>query len=623
MGRLETLEDLGATVRLSCAHESATLIQRMDIENYALLGDTQTAALVGRDGSVDWLCLPRFDSGACFAALVGDRSNGRWQIAPTDPAARSTRRYRPGTLVLETTFNTSSGTVRVVDAMPIRGEAPDIVRIVEGVSGRVAMSMDLVLRFDYGRTVPWVRRTSTGLTAIAGPDAVEVRTPIELRGEELATVASFEVAAGDRVPFVLTWHPSHRDAPTAIDPHQAIEDTTQWWTQWSQGCQSRDAGLVLRSLVTLKALTYRPTGGLIAAPTTSLPEDLGGVRNWDYRYCWLRDATFSLYALMLGGYDAEAVAWRDWLLRAAAGAPEQLQIMYGVAGERRLPEMELDWLSGYEGSVPVRIGNAASSQFQLDVYGEVMDSLHQARRAGIGEDDNAWSLQVALMESLEGRWQEPDEGIWEVRGPRRHFTHSKVMAWVAADRAVQAVERFGLDGPAARWKALRRQIHDEVCDQGFDASRSTFTQAYDRPGLDASLLLIPLVGFLPPGDPRMVGTVSAIERELCDDGLVRRYGGDSRGEVDGLTGGEGAFLPCSFWLADNLLLQGRHEEGRALFERLSGLANDVGLLSEEYDVVRRRLVGNFPQAFTHVALVNTAHNLGAGPHPAEDRGAPG
>jgi GH15 family glucan-1,4-alpha-glucosidase len=503
--------------------------------------------------------------------------------------------------------------------MPIRGQAPDIVRVVEGVRGRVPMVMELVLRFDYGSTIPWVRRVDGALRAVAGPDAVELRTPVHTRGEDLTTIASFEVEAGDRIPFVLTWHRSHEPPPIAVDAFRAVDDTVAWWEAWSDGCSSVERDLVLRSLITLKALTYAPTGGLIASPTTSLPEDIGGVRNWDYRYCWLRDATFSLYALMLAGYRTEALAWRDWLLRVAAGAPEQLQILYGVAGERLLPEVEVGWLPGYEGSAPVRIGNAASQQLQLDVYGEVMDCLHQARRGGVEPDGDAWSFQLALMETLEGRWQEPDEGIWEVRGPRRHFTHSKVMAWVAADRAVKAVEQFGNEGPVDRWRALRKAIHDEVCARGFDAARNTFTQSYGEPELDASLLLVALVGFLPATDPRVVGTVAAIEAELCDGGFVRRYGGDSLGHVDGLPGDEGAFLPCSFWLADNLLLQGRVEEGRAMFERLTGLANDVGLLAEEYDPVRKRLVGNFPQAFTHVALVNTAHNLGAGPRPAEHR----
>ena len=594
----------------------------MKIEDYALIGDTQTAGLVGLDGSIDWLCLPRFDSGACFASLLGTRENGRWRLAPQDEAATVTRRYRRNTLVLETTFTTTTGTVRVVDCMPIRGRTPDVVRMVEGVSGRVPMSMDLVIRFDYGASVPWVRRTDHALQAIAGPDAVELRTPVDTKGEGLATTASFSVAATDRIPFVLTWHSSHEPAPAPVDAMQAIEGTSEWWRDWSSRCQTGGEydELVVRSLITLKALTYAPTGGLIAAATTSLPEHIGGVRNWDYRYCWLRDATFSLYALMLGGYDEEAAAWRDWLLRAAAGAPDQMQIMYGASGERRLPEIVVDWLPGYERSAPVRVGNAASGQFQLDVYGEVMDCLHQARRAGIEGDVDAWDFQLALMDSLESRWREPDEGIWEVRGPRRQFTHSKVMAWVAADRAVKAVEAFDNDGPVDRWRRLRKEIHNEVCREGYDAGRNAFTQTYGSPELDASLLMIPLVGFLPATDPRMLGTIAAIQDELCERGFVRRYAGRSLGVVDGLPGGEGTFLPCSFWLADNLVLAGRDAEGRRLFERLVDVTNDVGLLSEEYDTVAERLVGNYPQAFTHVALVNTAHNLGRGPSPAVERG---
>jgi GH15 family glucan-1,4-alpha-glucosidase len=594
----------------------------LKLEDYALIGDTQTAALVSIEGSIDWLCLPRFDSGACFAALLGDQSNGSWRIAPVgSEPARTSRSYRPGTLVLETEFVTDEGTVRVIDCMPVRGEAPDVVRIVEGVSGRVRMRMDLVIRFDYGRSVPWVRTTGHMLRAIAGPDALYLRTPVATRGEGLTTVAEFTVAAGERVPFVLTWHPSHLSSARAIDAERALADTEAWWTLWCGQCTTfgghRD--VVVRSLITLKALTYAPTGGLVAAPTTSLPEEIGGVRNWDYRYCWLRDATFSLYSLMVGGYEAEALAWRDWLLRAVAGAPEQLQIMYGAAGERRLPELVLDWLPGYEGSAPVRIGNAASNQFQLDVYGEVMDCLHQARRSGIADNPSAWALQTALMDFLEGHWRDPDEGIWEVRGPRRDFTHSKVMAWVAADRAVKAIEQFGQSGPAESWRRLRSEIHAEVCDKGYDATRNTFTQSFGRGELDASLLLVPLVGFLPATDDRVVGTVAAIERHLLADGFVLRYGGDSRGEIDGLPGGEGAFLPCTFWLADNFVLQGRLAEGQALFDRLAALANDVGLLSEEYDPIRKRLVGNFPQALTHVALVNTAHNLASASGPARSR----
>lgn len=593
----------------------------MRLEEYAIIGDSQTAALVSSSGSIDWLCLPRFDSGACFAALLGDERHGHWLVAPAGVKLRGSRVYRPGSLILETVFETEDGAVRVIDCMPVRDGAPNVVRIVEGLTGRVPMRMELILRFDYGASVPWVRRIDGALNAVAGPDAVELRTPIETQGEGLSTVADFVVAAGERVPFVLTWHPSHLAPPAGIDAEDAVAQTEHWWRTWSARCTSGGEfhDVVVRSLITLKALTYEPTGGLIAAPTTSLPEDLGGVRNWDYRYCWLRDATFSLYALMLGGFEDEATAFRDWLLRAAAGAPEQLQIMYGASGERRLPEFELSWLPGYEASKPVRVGNAASQQFQLDVYGEVMDCLHQARRSGVPEDPSAWALQVALMEFLEVHWREPDEGIWEVRGPRRQFTHSKVMAWVAFDRAVRAVEQFGLAGPVERWRQLRSEVHTEVCDLGYDRDQHTFVQSYGRPELDASLLMLPLVGFLPANDERIRGTVAAIERDLYIDGFVRRYTGVSLGEVDGIPGGEGAFLPCSFWLADNYVLQGRIAEGRALFDRLVALANDVGLLAEEYDPVARRLLGNFPQAFTHVALINTAHNLTLFAGPAQAR----
>ncbi|MCA1587773.1 MAG: glycoside hydrolase family 15 protein [Chloroflexi bacterium] len=592
------------------------------IEDYAIIGDTQTAGLVHRNGSIDWLCLPRFDSGACFAQLLGSADHGYWSIAPTRPATSTRRRYRPGTLVLETEHDTDAGTVRVTDCMPVRGDAPDLVRLVGGLAGTVRMRMELVIRFDYGSAVPWVRKTPGGLQAIAGPDSLELRTPLLTHGEGLSTVAEFDIVAGEQVPFVLTWHPSHTPPPPPVDAERAVEDTASWWRSWSQQCTTtgRHRNIVQRSLITLKALTHAPTGGIVAAATTSLPEELGGARNWDYRYCWLRDATFTLYALLLGGYEAEAAAWRDWLLRAAAGAPAQLQIMYGPAGERRLPEVQLDWLPGFEGSAPVRVGNAASRQFQLDVYGEVMDSLHQARRAGVEPDPEAWQLQKALMDFLEGHWRHPDEGIWEVRGPRRNFTHSKVMAWVAADRAVKAVEGHCLDGPATRWRQLRDDIRDDVHAHGFDADRNTFTQSYGRSELDASLLMLPLVGFCNANDPRMVGTVAAIEQDLVEDGLVRRYGNDSLGAVDGLPGREGAFLPCSFWLADNYCLQGRLADASRLFERLVGVANDVGLLAEEYDTARGRLVGNFPQAFTHVALVNTAHNLDRSRGPARARG---
>lgn len=579
------------------------------IEDYALIGDTHTAALVGRDGSLDWLCLPRFDAGACFASLLGDRRNGRWLIAPTGAVRSTTRRYRPGTLVLETEVTTDTGTVRIIDCMPPGESTPNVVRVVEGVRGSVELQLDLVIRFDYGRSVPWVRTQAGMLLAVAGPDALELRTPVALHGADLATHATFTVAAGQQVPFVLTWHPSHTPPPPAIDALAEVARAEAWWRAWSDRCTYtgpyREA--VVGSLITLKALTYAPTGGIVAAATTSLPEQIGGVRNWDYRFCWLRDATFTLYALMLGGYLEEAQAWRDWLLRAVAGSPSQLQILYGVAGERRNPELELPWLPGYENSRPVRIGNGAVDQLQLDVYGEVCDALYHARKAGIDDEKFAWSVQAQLLEFLEGAWREPDEGIWEVRGPRRPFVHSKVMAWVAFDRAVKTIERFGNAGPADRWRAIRDEIHAEICASGFDPSLGAFTQFYGSGTLDASVLLAPLVGFLPASDPRIVGTVAAIERELVVDGFVRRYH-TSLGH-DGLPAGEGAFLACSFWLADNYALAGRTSDARALFERLLAIRNDVGLLAEEYDPIARRQLGNFPQAFSHVGLVNTAFNL--------------
>jgi GH15 family glucan-1,4-alpha-glucosidase len=589
------------------------------IEEYALVGDTHTAALIGCDGSVDWLCLPRFDSGACFAALLGDERHGRWLLAPAARVRRVSRRYRPGTLVLETVFETEDGAVRIVDCMPPRHKHPNLVRIVEGLAGRVAMRMQLVVRFEYGSIVPWVSHRRGLLSAVAGPDALTLRSPIKMRGENLTTVAEFVLGVGDSVPFVLTWHASYERAPRAIDPSRAVAETEAWWREWSSRCsyagEWRDA--VERSLIVLKALTYAPTGGIVAAPTTSLPEQLGGVRNWDYRYCWVRDATFALYALMTAGYTEEARAWRDWLVRAVAGEPRQMQIMYGVTGERRLTELELGWLPGYEGSAPVRIGNGAALQYQLDVYGELMDSMHQARRAGIPSHPTAWHVQRVLLDFLESGWREPDEGIWEVRGRRRDFTHSKVMAWVGLDRAVKAVERFGLEGPVDRWRALREEIHAEVCREGYDVERRTFTQSYGSSELDASLLMIPLVGFLPPSDPRVPGTVEAVQRELLRDGFVRRYSAST--EVDGLPAGEAAFLACTFWLADNLALLGRRREARRLFERILDLRNDLGLLSEEYDPAARRLVGNFPQALSHVGLVNTAYNLTTRRGPAEHR----
>jgi GH15 family glucan-1,4-alpha-glucosidase len=580
------------------------------IEDYAVIGDTRTAALVGKDGSIDWLCLPRFDSGACFAALLGDPSHGRWQIAPGAGAPWTVRRrYRDDTLVLETEFTTRDGVVRVVDCMPPDEDIPNLVRLVEGVEGRVAMRTELVIRFDYGWIVPWVRTADGVLRAIGGPDALTVCTPVRMHGENFRTVADFTVAAGERLPFVLGWHPSNAPPPPELDASGAVEAAERWWRKWA--AQATYEGpwreAVVRSLITLKALTYTPTGGIVAAATTSLPEWIGGVRNWDYRYGWLRDATFTLYALLVGGFKDEARAWRDWLLRAVAGAPSQLQIMYGVAGERRLPELTLDWLPGYEGSGPVRVGNAAVSQLQLDVYGEVIDSLYQARRIGISPDPLAWNVQRKLLEFLESGWREPDQGIWEVRGPHQHFTHSKVMAWVAFDRAVKAVESMGVGGPADRWRAIRHAIHEEVCTKGYDPRRRTFTQAYGSPALDASLLMIPLVGFLPPTDPRVAGTVAAIERELVREGFVLRY--LTQDVIDGLPPGEGVFLLCTFWLADAYALMGRRDEAQALFERLLSLRNDVGLLSEQYDPTARRLLGNFPQAFSHVGLINTACNL--------------
>jgi len=581
------------------------------IEDYALIGDLQAAALVERRGSIDWLCFPRFDSGACFAALLGSPDNGRWLLAPLDDATPE-RRYLHDTLVLETTWRSEHGVVRVFDFMPPRGKAPDVVRIVEGVEGTVRMRSELVIRFDYGNVVPWVRRVDKARLAVAGPDALCFRTPAPTRGENMRTISEFVVEEGERVPFVLTWYPSHEEIPADIEPEVALSETESFWREWSAVCAcdfpTEHREVVMRSLMVLKALTYGPTGGIVAAPTTSLPEQIGGVRNWDYRYCWLRDATLTLLALLQAGHVDEAEQWRRWLLRAVAGAPEDIQIMYGVAGERRLTEFEVPWLAGYEGSAPVRVGNAASEQLQLDVYGEVMDALYQARAHGLSDAREAWALQRTLLGSLESAWCEPDEGIWEVRGPRRHFVHSKVMAWVAFDRAVRSVEEQGLDGPVDRWRALREEIHEQVCERGFDAELGSFTQSYGSRELDASLLLIPLVGFLPADDARVRGTIEAVERRLTRDGLVLRYETSDTG-IDGLPPGEGVFLPCSFWLVDCYELLDRHEEAHALFERLMGLANDVGLLSEEYDAGEQRLLGNFPQAFTHLALVSSAFNV--------------
>jgi GH15 family glucan-1,4-alpha-glucosidase len=590
------------------------------LEDYALIGDCETVALVSRAGSIDWLCWPRFDSGACFAALLGTPEHGRWVVEAADPKSRSTRRYRPGTLILETAIETPEGAATVIDFMPLRGANSDIVRLVRGDRGRVAMRMELVLRFDYGRTVPWVNRLPDGtFRAIAGPDMVVMRTPVDLRGEDLKTVATFDVTAGTTIPLVLTHGPSHLAPPDSIDAEASLVATEKYWTDWTSRCQSQGewADAVVRSLITLKALTYTPTGGIVAAATTSLPEQLGGTRNWDYRFCWLRDATLTLLALMNAGYYDEAQAWRDWLLRAAAGSPWQLQIMYGLAGEHRLTEFEIPWLPGYEHSTPVRIGNAAHEQLQLDVYGEVLDTLHQARRGGLQTRDFDWAFQRAVLQHLEQVWERPDQGMWEIRGDPRHFTYSKVMAWVALDRGIRAVEETALEGPLDRWRDIRRRIHDEVCACGFDRELGSFVQSYGSKELDASLLLLPTTGFLPPTDPRVRGTIEAIERRLFVDGFVLRY--DTHSSTDGLPPGEGAFLACSFWLVDAMLLMGRNAEARELFERLLGLRNDVGLLAEEYDTRARRLVGNFPQAFSHIALVNSAHNLGRATKPAEQR----
>ncbi len=582
------------------------------IEDYALLADGETAALVSREGSVDWLCWPRFDSDACFAALLGNADHGRWLIAPAARGAHIRRRYRPGTLILETDFETADGCVRLIDFMPPRGAASDLVRIVVGRTGRVRMELELIIRLGYGAIVPWVTQSHgvpTRLSAVAGPDMVTLHSPVALRGEGPTTVAEFYVNAGEQISLVLTHSSSTAPPPGEIDAWQALRQTEQHWREWSSRCTYsgpyRDA--VLRSLITLKALIYEPTGAIVAAPTTSLPERIGGSRNWDYRYCWLRDATFTLLALMDAGYFEEARAWRDWLLRALAGSPQQAQILYGVGGERRLRESEVDWLPGYEQSRPVRIGNAAYGQRQLDIFGEVADAFHHARAGLLAPSDAGWAVQCALTRHVESIWQEPDEGIWEVRGPRQHFTYSKVMAWVALDRAIKSAERFGLPAPLSRWKRLRQTIHAQVCRFGFDAELGSFVQAYGSKQLDASLLLIPLVGFLPAQDSRIHGTVDAIGRKLRRDGLIVRY--HTSQTDDGLPPGEGAFLACSFWYVDNLMLVGREAQAREMFEQLLELQNDVGLLAEEYDPRERRQLGNFPQAFSHVALVDSAMNL--------------
>jgi GH15 family glucan-1,4-alpha-glucosidase len=590
------------------------------IEDYALIGDCETAALVSRHGSIDWLCWPRFDSDACFAALLGDENNGRWSMEPADVPFQCHRAYRENTLILETLFTTESGRVRLIDFMPPRGSASDVVRIVVGEAGRVRMRTDLTLRFGYGAIVPWVQRIDDGVwTAIAGPHMVVLRTRAPMHGENLHSVADFDINAGETLSFTLAYAPSHLAPPEAIDEHAALADTQAFWSEWATRCEyegpHRD--IVVRSLLTLRSLIYAPTGGIVAAPTTSLPERIGGERNWDYRFCWLRDATLTLLALMNSGCSAEAGAWRNWLVRAIAGSPSQMQIMYGVAGERRLTEWEVPWLDGYEASRPVRIGNDAHAQLQLDVYGEVMDALHQARKGGLARDETAWALQLALMRHLETVWNEPDFGMWEIRSEPRHFTYSKVMCWVAFDRAIKSMEHYALEGPLERWRQVRDEIHAQVCRHGFDVERNTFVQSYGAAALDASLLLLPSVGFLEATDPRILGTIAAIEKDLLRDGFVLRY--DTVESDDGLPPGEGAFLPCSFWLADAYAMCGRLDDARALFDRLIALANEVGLLAEEFDAGSKRQVGNFPQAFSHVALVGTAYNLARHAKPAEQR----
>ncbi|GLH78290.1 glucoamylase [Bradyrhizobium sp. SSBR45G] len=582
------------------------------IEDYALIGDCETAALVSRTGSIDWLCWPAFDSDACFAALLGDHNNGRWLIAPRDAASAVTRRYRGDTLILETRFETATGTVELMDFMPPRGSASDVVRLVRGVSGRVAMRMDLIIRFGFGIEIPWVRQSDdrSALLAICGPDMAVLHTPVPTRGEDMTTVAEFEVTEGETVPFVLTYGPSHLPVPKAIDPEQALRDTEAFWSDWSRRCTYTGAhrDLVMRSLVTLKALTYGPTGGIVAAPTTSLPEKLGGRRNWDYRFCWLRDATFTLLALMNSGYTEEALAWHNWLLRAAAGAPACMQIMYGIMGQRRLTEWEAEWLSGYEGAQPVRIGNAAHAQLQLDVYGELIDAFHQARMSRLKLDDGTWALECAVLDHLTDVWDQPDHGIWERRGDGRHYVFSKVMTWVAFDRAIKSAERFGLEAPLDRWRRLRDTIHRDVCEQGYDSGLGSFVDSYGSRLLDASLLLLPAVGFLPSSDPRIRGTIAAIEQHLLRNGFVLRH--DPRElSPDEQQPIEGAFLACTLWLADAHVLAGDIAKAETLFQRVVGIANDVGLLAEEYDTEARRQTGNFPQALTHIALINTAQNL--------------
>jgi GH15 family glucan-1,4-alpha-glucosidase len=595
------------------------------IEDYGFIGNLLSCALVARDGSIDWLCLPRFDSDACFAALLGTEENGYWRIAPAGDDYRVSRCYREGTTILETTFENESGAVTLIDFMPLAQdeEHVDVFRIVRGDRGRVKMRMELALRFGYSESIPWVRRTDFGLRAVAGPDAVELHTRVELKGENYRTVSEFSVGEDATVPFALCWHPSHRAREINIDPGARLKETEGWWREWSGRCRFGDhkphrwRDAVVRSLITLKALSYRPTGGILAAATTSLPEEIGGERNWDYRFCWIRDATLTLYALLSSGYREEARAWRQWMLRAAAGHPSQLQIMYGLSGERRLNEIELPWLAGYEGSKPVRIGNAAHDQLQIDVYGEMMDALHVARKFQLEPSHDAWSFQLALLENLKRKWPRVDKGLWEVRSGARHFTHSKLMAWVAYDRAVKGVEDFGLSGPVAAWKAERDKICDDILQNGWSERRKSFAQSYGSEALDAALLMIPTVGFLPADDPRVISTVDAIQRDLMQDGLLLRY--RPKEAEDGIAGTEGTFLVCSFWLADALSMIGRRDEAEDIFERLLSLRNDLGLLAEEYDPRARRQLGNFPQAFSHVGLVNTANNLISTAGPAKQR----
>ncbi len=589
------------------------------IEDYGLIGDCETAALVGCDGSIDWLCWPAFDSDACFAALLGDRRNGRWLIAPRSEISRSTRRYWDNTLILETRFETAEGAIDIIDFMPPRGKISDMVRLVRGVRGRVKMRMELILRFGFGSDIPWVRKSDDGSArlAICGQDMAVLRTPVQTHGEDLTTVADFEVGEGETLPFVLTYGPSHLPVPGPIDPNKALKETEAFWAGWSGRCTYKGdhRRLVMRSLITLKALTFAPTGGIVAAPTTSLPEKLGGSRNWDYRFCWLRDATFTLLALMNSGYTEEALAWHNWLLRAVAGSPFLMQIMYGIWGQRRLLEWEADWLEGYEGAKPVRLGNAAHAQLQLDVYGELIDALHQARMAKLKLLDESWSLECGVLEHLAGIWNQPDNGIWERRGEGKHYVLSKVMTWVAFDRGIKSAKKFGFKAPLDKWQALREIIHEDVCDKGFDRELNSFVESYGSRMLDASLLLLPSVGFLPPDDPRVRGTIEAIERHLMRDGFVLRH--DPREVIDEQQPIEGAFLACTLWLADAHVLAGDTAVAQVLFDRVAGVANDLGLLAEEYDTQAQRQTGNFPQALTHIALINTAHNLSDAKHAAE------